>query len=252
MDKQTFSWIALFLSWIHPVYPSEPLTAISKDAVKRQIESLREERSSACIDLGLSCKALQAIAQLNIDKSEAYDQFGDIHLLQKQIPLFIKRIGLNNDETASTLSKVTYQIATQIIEASGKKTAWISIRANTPSSEFDIPRWHIDGYYYSPFNSFAFKFVTVLKGKPTLLYSMEQSEREAFNNHMNDREFLHHFLSKERVQSPKAGHGVFFVVGDMRRAQVHSEPKIESERLFISVLPGDIAEIAELKDRWSR
>ncbi|NGX58315.1 MAG: hypothetical protein K940chlam3_01220, partial [Chlamydiae bacterium] len=38
--------------------------------------------------------------------------------------------------------------------------------------------------------------------------------------------------------------------GDKNTAAAHSEPKIDTPRIFFSVLPGDENEIRELCDRW--
>ena len=45
--------------------------------------------------------------------------------------------------------------------------------------------------------------------------------------------------------------GLIFEVGS-KNAVIHSEPPIEQERIFISILPGTFEQISELKKRFNK
>lgn len=149
------------------------------------------------------------------------------------------------------ISKTTQQV----VKASNKDSAWVCVRASRPNANFDIPRWHIDGAYYGlngpyPYPGIVFKFAATLKGNSTLLYNLTADQRDIFNAHWNDRHFLSEFVDLSKVESPKRGEGVFFIVANDAIAAAHSEPPMHSDRLFFSILVGDKSEIEELYLRW--
>ena len=62
-------------------------------------------------------------------------------------------------------------------KAANKSSAWVAVRAFTPTHEYDMPRWHTDGAFYGlndpyPYPGLVFKFAAVLKGSSTLLYNL--------------------------------------------------------------------------------
>jgi hypothetical protein len=126
----------------------------------------------------------------------------------------------------------------------------------------------MDGRYYSPYHyGTQYKFATALKGNPTLFYPLDPSMRTLYENYnqefwkdyiFTDIESLVEHAEEERIvlsqmfdvnnaESPKQGERAFFIVGDHRFAALHSEPKINSKRLFISIVPGQECEILELE-----
>ena len=57
-------------------------------------------------------------------------------------------------------------------------------------------------------------------------------------------------MDLNKAESPKKGEGVFFIVSDAKFGAVHSEPKMNENRLFFSVLIGNESEIEELDLKW--
>ena len=41
-------------------------------------------------------------------------------------------------------------------------------------------------------------------------------------------------------------------MGNDKVAAIHSEPPINEKRIFLSILPGHVSEIEELRKRWNR
>lgn len=218
--------------------------------MRKKIGNLGEDKNFTFIDLGISEEDLHLINQFKIETSDQYARFGSLHLLKDELPNFLRSIGSNNEELIQKITEIIFQIAYNVKEASNKETAWVCVRASIPNHDFDIPRWHSDGYYYAPYSGFAFKFATILKGNSTLFHQLSKDIRDVFDLHFDDREFLSNLIDVNTVESAKLGQGAFFIVGDRNRAAAHSEPKIDGERLFISVLPGNDDEINELYARW--
>ncbi len=230
-----------------------------EDEMKEKINML-SVNSFSFVDLGLTEKEIDLSDQLKIDllpqaSSAQYDRFGDLHLLNNELPVFLNSIGNNDEEVIEVITKIITRTVQNIVSASSRNSAWVCVRAFTPTANFNTPRWHIDGAYYGlngpfPYPKTVFKFAATLKGSPTLLYQLPDDQRDTFIEHQHDREFLSEYLDIDKAESPRRGEGVFFIVANNRQGAVHSEPSIDSNRLFFSVLIGDKSEIEELYSRW--
>lgn len=244
--------ILLILCFHQTTYASDyinPECEVVAD-LQEKIESLDENKNFAFVNL-LSDDDVQLLNQFKIESSNTYDRFGNLQLLQEELPDFLRSIGKNDEQLIQKITKIIFEVASYVSQASHKESAWVSVRAFTPNHDFDIPRWHWDGYYYAPYSGFVFKFATVLKGNPTLFCQLPKDLREIFELHSEERKFLSQLLEGENIETAKPGQGSFFIVGDNDKAAVHSEPKMDCERLFFSVLPGNKDEIDELNTRWN-
>lgn len=223
------------------------------------------ENSFAFVDLGLTQEELDLFDKIIIEDCIQYDRFGNLSLLSEEIPNFLRDIGNDDPVLIQSITDIICKITSNVMQAFQNQTAWVLIRSSVPHPFFDMPRWHMDGYYYSPMYGPQYKFATALKGNPTLFYPLEPTERNAYLTF--HQEFWEGFiledigkwlqkLEKERAivnqifdikvaQSPKRGWGAFFIVGDPKLSALHSEPKIDSDRLFIAILPGHESQIEE-------
>ena len=159
---------------------------------------------------------------------------------------------------------------------------WISIRASTPNKSFNIPRWRYDGFYFSNIDTQP-KFAFVLKGPGTLFIKSSKKVIESYNkiqdksrkelreilkkdkinltNHKaklevqikNNQKYRPKFakeLSKYKVSQLKNNQGVIFWGGkDIKYNALHSEPKFDAPRLFISILPSTKEMIEERENK---
>ncbi|NGX45248.1 MAG: hypothetical protein K940chlam2_00393 [Chlamydiae bacterium] len=219
--------------------------------MREKIRALGEHNNFIFVDLGIAADELNSLNKFKVESPGQYDRFGSLHILNEELPSFLQSIGNNTAELIQEITEIISKVVCNIKEASNKETAWVSVRVFTPTHTFDVPRWHCDGYYYSPYSGAAFKFATVLKGTSTMFYPLPQNMRKTFRSHCKDRTFLANLIKQCHIESPKLGQGAFFLVGDMNNACVHSEPKIDGERIFFSVMPGNENEINELKERWA-
>jgi hypothetical protein len=226
--------------------------------MKNKTTHLGKNNSFVYVNLGITNNELELIERLKFDHLKAgetvqYDRFGELQLLEQELPYFLKNIGDNDELVINATTKVIARLVQQVVNASNKNTAWVCVRASTPTPTFDIPRWHIDGQYYGfnrPSTELVFKFAAALKGNSTLLYDLPANQRDLFFANMDNRNFLSEFLDLNKAESPKKGEGVFFIVANKDMGAVHSEPKIQENRLFFSILVGDESDIEELYLRW--
>ena len=159
---------------------------------------------------------------------------------------FLEALG-NDHELSQSVATTLKKIVDDIICVSGKKTAWVDISVWSVNDCFNIPRWHTDDYPNPPDGSFIYKVAVTLKGPCTLLYDLPENHREHFNKirgigTMEARQELVKLLNDSaRVHVPPLYVGTAFIIGSLAAAKakpaVHSEPRTDSERIFISVIP---------------
>lgn len=128
---------------------------------------------------------------------------------------------------------------------------------------FDIPRWHCDGFYHSNKNKPQTKFITTLKGPATLVLETTKEEKEHFyklENYkdkittdesefdINKRKYIDENIRGKKINITN-NNGIIFVAGDKDNCLIHSEPKHDDNRFFISILPATKEEINEFVER---
>ncbi|MBA3814482.1 MAG: DUF2608 domain-containing protein [Alphaproteobacteria bacterium] len=152
----------------------------SKKQIKIAIDQLNTNNPFVIFALGLTEEEKNILKKLQINTTEVYNNYGSLKDLNAEIRTFIKSLNKENKAIAETASQIIVRIVNDIIQASGQETAWVAVRSFTPTSEYDIPRWHKDGYYYAPYEGDPYKFAVTLKGSSTLFYSLPTHMREKF------------------------------------------------------------------------
>jgi len=257
MFKQIFILVSLLLLGNELAAENELVSSPLEEIMRQKINTLGSGNSFTYVDLELTSNEIDLLEKLKFqeDMGDHYGRFGNLHLIRDELPEFLRRIGNDDEEVIQAVADIINRTVQNVVKASNKNSAWVTVRAFTPDDEYDIPRWHIDGQYYGlmspyPYPDLVFKFAAVLKGPSTLLYNLPDDMREIFNSHWDDRLFLSELLDLNQAESPAKGQGVFFIVSDKEIGAVHSEPKIDENRLFFSILIGDESEINELYESW--
>jgi hypothetical protein len=227
-------------------------------------------------DIKYTQKELDYLQNLIITKQSTFDHFGNIDLLNdNELNDFI--IKISNEENINIFNNIIHKIANKITKAYNTKYCWITIRATLPSTSFDIPRWHIDGDFFTGSNNIQSKFVTVLKGPGTLFIKKSNKINNIYekitNKKYNEYDKLSIKIYNKEIENKyqkiladkfkdircnqlKINQGLIFLVGSIRNklydGLLHSEPKIDESRLFISIITGTESEITNLQKRWSK
>ena len=252
ITQKTLLIVLLTCKLVVPTEAMEQNTILTTNMCKT-IKELGATNNFALIDLDLSANEQLALDNLQIKEQATYNRYGNLSLLKDELPQFIREIGNNNNELViQAITDIIYRTACGVKEAFNKETAWVTVRAFIPNTSFDIPRWHMDGYYYSPYRGFMIKFAAALKGSNTLFYPASREMREQFCTRENDRLALQSILDVHKAKSAPQGYGALFIVGDDNAAAIHSEPSIKEARLFFSVVPGNEQEIHELHTLHTR
>jgi len=226
------------------------------------------------VDININKNEEKTIQSLIINDDlmiDTFSYFGKFNItkLDNLINNFILSIGNNIGSSNKITNILLNNIIKPYVEATNKNYIWFTIKIFFSEPYFDIPRWHTDGYFYNPEyytqnNLPQIKLVGSLKGCPTLFKENSKEMRTKYyklfkslhnkNNsgieNMENRKILDNALKEYNHVYPLKNQAAIFIVGLKDRSAVHSEPKINTKRLFYSVLTGNREEIKDLATNW--
>ena len=220
-------------------------------------------------------KEILAINTFNLNKVADFSYFGSYENL-KNINKFLSTLGDNNMVLVNKMEKIIHNITKKVLKGYNMKHFWMDIRVTMPCNNYDMPRWHKDGpFFTNDINEKnTSKFVTVFKGPGTLLIKGTKRVIEIYNkvrekqsNEMrlcstieeqfkvadSYRPIFAKEFSEEPIIQVKNNEGLVFFTGTpINIGALHSEPKLDKPRMFISILPSTEENIMGLKKRWNR
>ena len=245
---------------------------ISTTKMRKYLKS--DKRDFKMFPIKFTASESNAINNLSITEYGNFDYYGNLDSLDFND--FFSKVGKNNLKNIKIIEKIIKKITNKVLVSFDMDHFWISIRPSLPNNLFDIPRWHHDGTYFSNVDNQP-KFAFVLKGPGTLFIKKSKKVIESYNKIQdkfikekneivdiklrNDPEFQRKIrekyrpifakeLSKYKIRQVKNNQGVIFWGGmDINSKALHSEPKIDQHRLFISILPGTKEMITEWKNK---
>ena len=192
---------------------------------------------------------IDLINRLDIAESYDHNQFGNFEHLEHNVTKVLKAIGNNDPEVIVHVAHIISDITNKVMIISGEETAWISLRAFIPSHDYDMPRWHMDGYYFTPQDKSAvmYKFAITLLGDGTMFYPLEADQRREVWRKIINRPYMRDYCKQKNIMHAQQGQGAFFISCRTTQAALHSEPPITKPRLFLSIVPCNTKQIEELK-----
>ena len=215
---------------------------------------------------------LDCLSSLNIIKEDIFKHMGSIDTMT-DIHKFLKKCINNDKKQISMLETIIMRLLMLVLKSFKTKYYWMDIRITLPNNKFDIPRWHKDGRYFRKSDKQSPKFGTTLVGPGTLFIKNtkkisklhnyirdlifndvnkleNKSNSEMVNIHNKYRPFFAKELKKMKIIQVKNNEGVIFypqLLLNSTEGALHSEPKMNTPRIFISILPGNETDINELK-----
>ena len=247
----------MFIAGVYKIMNKSPVVddfLVFNKKIKMALMSLNAQKPFAIFDVKFTDDEKNSLDKMHIDDTKAYDNFGNLSELQREVKDFIKSLGNNGADESELIAKLIEKLVNEFILAFEKETAWVTIRSSVATSSWDLPRWHSDGYYYSPYSGDQYKLAIALKGPSTLFYPLPDELRDKFKSlqfNPENREAIAQMLDVSKAIFAAREQGIIFIVGTYDHGAVHSEPPIHEERLFLSVVPGNKSEIQELYNNWS-
>lgn len=225
------------------------------------------QKSYQIFNIDYTQKEINCIKNFNIENFGNYNSYNTLNNLEQ----FIKNIGKNSDDDIAIIINIIKKLLDTLLKSYNTNSYWISIRIHSKHSDFDIPRWHCDGFYHSNRNKLQTKFITTLKGPTTLVLETTKQEKDyfyklqdyklqdykdKFTSDSNEIDIERRKYISENIKGTKINlsnnNGLIFVAGDKEKCLIHSEPKHDNNRIFISILPATKDEINELSERTEK
>lgn len=255
--------------------------------IKMDISNINKNNTYVIIDLHFTNEEKKILEKFSISNTKTYNRYGEINLVKSELPKYLRSIGTNDSESIKIISKLIIRIIHRFLDSVDKPSAWITIRTSKPHHGYDIPRWHMDGMYFGKHDTPGLKLVTTLKGPSTLLSNSKQKNiRQKIRNlnldksiqklyqqlenasQKNDKNKIYEIqekitdlriisrkkivkiLDKKTITQMDNGQAAIYTVNNSNYGCIHSEPPINQNRIFMSILPGTVEEINEMKIRW--
>jgi hypothetical protein len=274
MKKLLINLLSLWSGIMLASLPSDHNRTNVIDELRVQKKQLGKNNPFNLFDLHLSQAEHDILESLHVKNSAPFDIYGRPEGKESDMNSYLESLG-NNPEHARLATAIIYRFIKESLIAYGSPAAWITIRSSKQNSHFDIPRWHTDGSFFPHQDDEQAKILTTLKGPGTLLCNVSDETRKEYgtirqqafrelnvNNTMKNatkkqldehdhkvRPQLVALLAPYEIQQAQTRQGVIFLVGNSATtAAFHSEPAINTDRLFISILPGTDEQIKFLYD----
>ena len=116
----------------------------------KQVDDLKLNKSFVFFPLGLSDEELKNLNLIKVEKTSAYCQALDLNLISDELPLFLQSIGNDNPDVIASITQLIFRITNSVKDSQHKESAWLMVLAFVPTDNYDIPRWHIDPFYFLP------------------------------------------------------------------------------------------------------
>ena len=183
---------------------------------------------------------------------------------------FISNIGNNNDKDIQIIKNIIYKLLDKVIKGLNgynKDYIYFEINITQPNKDFNISRWHFDGFENQS------KFVTLLKGPSTLFIDdkdikskkiyfevtakmlKEEENKIKINEILKIDEKYRKILAKKlkdaKIVQPNNNQGTIFLTDLPKNNSlvgIHSEPVNNKPRFFISIMCGTKEEINKIVD----
>lgn len=203
------------------------------------------------IDIPLEEEDFEVFQSLRVCEFIDFNQVGNLKELPSSLSQFLKGIGPNSEELSEKASFIISSLVESIIKGAKKETAWVGVRASYHTDFYDIPRWHQDGYYYTPKSKEGpnLKFIMALKGPSTRFYPLDFSDilqKKLFLSAKGKRAALAELFPYANSIIPTNKQGAIFILGNKSITPLHSEPPIHEERIFLAVIPCKESDLVSL------
>lgn len=204
-------------------------------------------------DLGLTPRAWRTLECTIVKRGGVYDNFNQPDAYEADLLRLFRYIG-NPLRRAQRQAVHAANVLKALNARFGQQSSWIAVRVTTPSSAFDVPRWHPDGYYYKPYQGLQRKSLVTLKGRTTLLAelsaaSMKDVRAIVYDTSLPVRRAADNLVRMKGLVTSAPTHMATEIATGGDNATIHSEPSFREARIFASAVPGTYEQIEELRIR---
>lgn len=238
------------------------IETVSLELPNQDILRILEKDRIVSVDLSLTPEEKESIQKFKVEKNIAdFNYWGSVsdENLPQVLKHYLNEIGENSEATVEIITRLMARIAEGVARHFNTKFVWIESRSFLPNNTFETSRWHSDGKYFAPYTTY--KLVAAIKGPQTRfgdtsepekfveLSIAENKEKHGSAEDIRIRKEIDAIVSEVHLPA-KENATVYLASGD--DAFIHSEPLINEERLFISVIPGSEEEINEWRIRMEK
>ncbi len=247
-------------------------------------DTLMAQGGFATIPLPLTADEAKQLATLWVGRGGNWDYFGSPEKVLPHIEMIALEIGNPASVITALFAERVADIFQKTLNCFNTNAGWLCIRTFMPN-KLGEPRWHTDGNFFSNpeqvGDKVQMKLAFCLQGRTTLFSMLSDADRAEFDSRERELSSTYYNSGKARgsddqknvdlcearsnelqrqlnliavrgkVVAPVSGlEAGLFAVGESPNAALHSEPPFDVPRIFVSIVPGTISQIEELRKRW--
>ncbi len=240
--------------------------------------------SFATVPLPITAEEATQLATLRVADNGNWDYFGSPKNVSHHIAMVALELGNPVSVASELFSDRVAEVFGRTLDCLRAPAGWLCIRGFM-ATDLAKPRWHTDGKFFLSANpgpdEVQMKLAFCVKGRTTLFATLSDTDRaesdliERESGAVNDRlrqssesfdrarvelhkaranelqEHMNSIALRGQVVAPvTALEAGLFAVGQSPKAALHSEPPFDLSRIFVSIVPGTVAQISELQKRW--
>lgn len=226
---------------------------------------LTERNNYTTVNIDYSDYDRKILKKIRLKNSQDIVLYGTYGMHKKINDLLCYTVS-NKPAEIKYIIEIIKKIIHTVIKSFNEDSALVHIRVTQPNDDFKVPRWHADGKYYMNRTKPHYKFVTALIGPSTLLHKNDQTKRakiiqirRKFGHGLSGtkkenqirKKILKFMNDKKNITIPGKYQAGVYLVGVDKYSAFHSEPDINTDRIFLAILPGKKKEVAVIKKRWT-
>lgn len=203
------------------------------------------------VDVELTNEEKNLISKIVINRNYGQLSFcgSSVEQLRFKIIEKMQRVGNNSKQISEAVANISLRHVMWMCAEHEADSFWLAMRVTPAISEYDVPRWHRDGFYF-PSSKKVYKLVHTLVGAPTRFAKIVDLEKftklESRQIRGDESIELRKDIDtavEEIFPTPSSQQAVQFLVGH-DDAVIHSEPTLKSPRLFYSIVVGSKQQIS--------
>jgi hypothetical protein len=247
---------------------------LDSEKIKDYLENPKKEYK--VFNLGFSKKEKEVFENFKLPKDILSYSFNGNLKDMKDLKEFLSVLGDNSSEDIEILENKIKEIAKEVLSGFNEKCCWLNIRITYKDTFFNTPRWHYDGKMFGsrPNDKGQASFVMAFQGPGTLLIKDTRKVIDKFTEIQKLAKPINYGepgFEKESIRIRKLVNKEFKDVPitqltnnegcvffgwpgtdkKFKLGALHSEPKKDTFRMFMKIVPGSKKEINERLDKLS-
>lgn len=111
---------------------------------------------------------------------EAYSNYGNLSTLKLEVEKYLNHF-VTIEKQSKLIANIIDNVTNLIMSEFCAESFWVTIRPMPANKLYEVPRWHKDGYMFSPWERAQYKVAIAFKGAGTLFCNPPEGLNSKFD-----------------------------------------------------------------------